>query len=215
MNGDYLNKVLKIKAKHALYHENGKWYHNLQKFPGVLFDKNGYLIFDNKEAYFNHPSLQSNKDLFIKNGIESLTEYRRFTEFEHQLIKGISPHDVNNAGFEETVRVLREVNSILRKKSLVDKLKKLYDNTCQICGTRLAISQNQFYSEVHHIVPLGEPYNGKDRMDNMICVCPNHHVQLDLKAIPIDEKSLKSIKHEISSNYIDHHNLLVEGLSKA
>ena len=29
----------------ALYREDGKWYHHLKKFPGALFDFNGYIVF--------------------------------------------------------------------------------------------------------------------------------------------------------------------------
>ncbi|SMD37660.1 5-methylcytosine-specific restriction enzyme A [Reichenbachiella faecimaris] len=208
MDGKYLNKLLRIEAKHALYHESGKWYHNLKKFPGVLFDKNGYIVFQNEKLYSSHRYLQSNKDLFIKDGIESLDEYRKFTAFEQRLIIGIDSQDTIKDSFEETVRVLREVNTILRKKPLVDRLKKLYDNTCQICGTKIALGNKRFYSEAHHIVPLGKPYNGKDRLDNMICVCPNHHVQLDLKAIRLERNSLKLKRHELSNDFINHHNSL-------
>lgn len=215
MKGDYLNKILKLEAKHALYHESGKWYHNLNKFPGVLFDKNGYIEFNSEEAYSNHQSLQSNKDLFIKDGIESLKEYRKFTEFELQLIRGFDFQLTLNENIDETIRVLREVNTILRKTSLVAKLKKIYGNTCQICGIKIALSNNKFYSEVHHIVPLGEPYNGKDRLDNMICVCPNHHVQLDLKSITLNLETLHTVKHQISTQYIQQHNSLVFKQRKA
>lgn len=95
MTGDYLNKILSINAKHALYREDGKWYHNITKFPGVLFDKNGYVIFDNKVDYNNNPNLQINKDLNIKKGIQSLVGYITFTEREKELI--------NNVDFEDNI----------------------------------------------------------------------------------------------------------------
>ena len=44
MTGKDLIKILDIEAKQALYREDGKWYHNLTKFPGVLFDKGGYFL---------------------------------------------------------------------------------------------------------------------------------------------------------------------------
>lgn len=89
MTGNYLNKILSVNAKHALYREDGKWYHNLTQFPGVLFDKNGYIIFKKEEDYINNSKLQIKKDLHIINGIESLDNYSKFTEREKELIKGM------------------------------------------------------------------------------------------------------------------------------
>lgn len=212
MNGAFLNKLTKLEAKQALYREDGKWYHNLKKFPGVLFDKNGYILFNAEDDYLNTPSLQIKKDLHIIDGIQSLGGYKYFTEGEINLIYGIDISSGNNKGaVEETIRILREVDVILRKRSLVDRLKSIYKNTCQICGTQLSIGKNRYYSEVHHIVPLGYPHNGVDRLDNMVCVCPNHHAQLDLLAIPLEKRSLKIIRHSISLESIEYHNILFYG----
>ncbi len=45
MRATDLNKKWKVGAKHALYIHDGHWYHCLTKFPGALFDKNGYILF--------------------------------------------------------------------------------------------------------------------------------------------------------------------------
>lgn len=209
MTGKYLNKILSVNAKHALYRDDGKWYHNLTQFPGVLFDKNGYIIFKSEEDYINNPNLQIKKDLHITNGIESLANYIKFTEREKELIKGIAfgtkDKDQNE---ESTIRVIREIEIILRKKKLVDKIKKLYYNTCQLCETQVVIGENIYYSEVHHIIPLGKPHNGLDDIENMMCVCPNCHIELDFKAIPLSQNILKLNRHSISSKSIAHHNSL-------
>lgn len=207
MTGNYLNKILLINAKHALYRKDGYWYHNLKAFPGVLFDENGYVFFIDQDSYTNNPKLQIKKDLHVVGGIESLPGYREYTTFERNLIKGVYSEGVNGKEDEETIRVLRHREIVLRNKTLVVKLKRLYDNTCQICGTKLSIGHDIYYSEIHHIISLGRPYNGKDTLSNMICVCPNHHVLLDMKAIPI---TLMIQKHEISQESIDFHNSLVK-----
>lgn len=80
MKGKQLNTILKIGANHALYREDGKWYHNLTDFPGALFDKNGFLFFDRISDYLGHPHLQIGKDLHIKNGISSISGYKAFTK---------------------------------------------------------------------------------------------------------------------------------------
>ena len=55
-----IEKIVKTGALHVLYREDGGWYHQLKKFPGVLFDDRGYVIFETKEDYKN------NKDNFYK-----------------------------------------------------------------------------------------------------------------------------------------------------
>jgi len=35
------------------------------------------------------------------------------------------------------------------------------------------------YAEAAHIRPLGDPHNGPDTPDNILCLCPNHHVLFD------------------------------------
>jgi len=209
MNGNYLDKLLSLNAKHALYREDGKWYHHIREFPGVLFDKSGYILFNNEEEYYRNQDFKGIKELYIKNGIKSLEGYKVFTPDQIKLIYKINIDSMNNKNIdEEIIRISREVATILRKKSLIIKLKTIYNNTCQICGIMLSAGNNKFYSEVHHIIPLGHPHNGKDNLGNMICVCPNHHAQLDLLAIPLEIESFKIIRHSISSASLEHHNLL-------
>lgn len=86
MNGNYLNKLLELNTLHALYREDGKWYHHLKKFPGVLFDTNGYLIFQTIEDYINNSSLIKQKDLHIINGLSSLAGYQKFNSAELEKI---------------------------------------------------------------------------------------------------------------------------------
>jgi glycosidase len=56
--GRVLNKLWRVDAAHALYLEDGKWYHHLERFPGALFDFNGYVLFRTREDYLNSPYLQ-------------------------------------------------------------------------------------------------------------------------------------------------------------
>lgn len=106
-----------------------------------------------------------------------------------------------------------------RNRHIVNSLKKLYDSKCQVCGQKLKVGYKEFYSEVHHIQPLGK-HNGPDIQENMIVVCPNHHTLLDKGAISIDIAKKKVIhflsedelngkalllKHHISKEYIDYH----------
>jgi 5-methylcytosine-specific restriction enzyme A len=174
----------------------------LAEFPGVLFDKNGYLIFNSQTDYLNHPSLQHAKDLHIVNGISSTREYVAFSNDDKRKIVIFFKEDAD----EESIRIIRQVGIIIRDSNVVRNLKRLYENCCQLCGIKLQIGKNLYYSEVHHIKPLGTPHNGTDKQGNMICVCPNCHVQLDLGGVELDIKTFVSLKHEINSAFIAYHN---------
>jgi hypothetical protein len=62
----------------------------------------------------------------------------------------------------------------------------------------------------HHVQPLGSPHNGPDVMGNLVCVCPNHHAQLDFGAIRIDGKKLRTVDcHVVAAEFITYHNTTV------
>jgi len=210
----YLNKILSINALQAFYRKDGRWFHSLFKFPGVLFDANGYVLFENQNAYLEEPKLQKGMRLHVKDGIKSLSSYTKFSKNQIELIIGFDATSFLYGNNEESpIRVKREIELILRNKNFVEKLKNLYSNTCQICDETIMLSINRWYSEIHHIIPLGQPYNGKDSLNNMICVCPNCHVKLDFNTIELGERFLSKIRHEISSDSISHHNSIYRNLN--
>ncbi|MGB2567455.1 HNH endonuclease [Micromonospora citrea] len=77
------------------------------------------------------------------------------------------------------------IERIIRSSAVAQEVKRLHGHRCQVCGTRLA-TRSGFYSEAAHIKGLGRPHEGLDRIDNVLCLCPNHHVQFDAFAIFID-----------------------------
>jgi hypothetical protein len=96
---------------------------------------------------------------------------------------------------------------IIRDTRLTKQLKILHDHNCQICGDKILLTSDRGYSEAHHIKPLGIKYNGPDIQENIIIVCPNHHVMLDYGVIPLSSDLLQKIKgHEISQEFIKYHN---------
>lgn len=61
----------------------------------------------------------------------------------------------------------------------------MYNFTCQVCEIRISI-KGIGYAEAAHIRPLGRPHNGQDKLNNLLCLCPNHHVMLDKGIIAIE-----------------------------
>ncbi|WP_433391053.1 HNH endonuclease [Micromonospora sp. KLBMP9576] len=74
---------------------------------------------------------------------------------------------------------------IVRSTAVAERVKRLHGHRCQVCGIRLT-TRYGFYSEAAHIKGLGRPHEGLDQDDNVLCLCPNHHVQFDTFAIFID-----------------------------
>lgn len=115
--------------------------------------------------------------------------------------------------FDEPVqpeRILTKVYRVLRDTKLARQIKYLHNNRCQICGCTIDLQNGNLYAEAHHIQPLGSPHNGLDVAGNIICVCPNHHVQLDYGVIRLEKSLLKMHpNHTVDDNYIDYHNLQI------
>lgn len=78
------------------------------------------------------------------------------------------------------------VQRLVRDTAQARRIKALYDYQCQICGTRLEGLVGP-YAEAAHIRPLGAPHHGSDSPDNILCLCPNHHVLLDHGGVGIGE----------------------------
>lgn len=79
MKAKEIEKIVQTGASHVLYRKTGDWYHHLKQFPGVLFDKQGYVRFETEDEYRNSSYLQHGEDLHVKEGISSLPSYTLFT----------------------------------------------------------------------------------------------------------------------------------------
>ncbi len=75
----------------------------------------------------------------------------------------------------------------LRNRKYVAELKRIYDNTCVFCNTKLQVGRETYYSEVAHIKPLGSPHSGPDIPSNMLVLCMHHHLQFDRGVLTISE----------------------------
>lgn len=145
---------------------------------------------------------KENADLFfsvsgIGGGVWGLRRAARATPVAVDISEGsVSP-----------MRELQSTYRVLRDTLLARQIKLLHRNRCQICGLALEGARGETYAEAHHIIPLGQPYNGSDVAENILVVCPNHHAQCDLGAIELEEHVLRKVPgHAVSSASLAFHN---------
>jgi hypothetical protein len=84
----------------------------------------------------------------------------------------------NNIFLRRLQRRETTVLRIVRDTRQARQIKELYDYRCQMCGMRL-VGLSGPYAEAAHIRPFGAPHHGPDTPDNILCLCPNHHVLFD------------------------------------
>lgn len=81
----------------------------------------------------------------------------------------------------------------IRDTAISREVKAVYSNRCQVCSTAIPGIGDRHYSEGAHVKPLGRPHLGADSLDNLLCLCPNHHTQLDIGGMVIrDDFSVMS-----------------------
>jgi hypothetical protein len=106
-------------------------------------------------------------------------------------------------------RVQTTVLRIIRDTQLSRRVKSLHKHKCQIlsCEYTIVLADGSHYAEGHHVQPLGDPHNGPDILENIVCLCPNHHAACDLGAIRLVAAELRQVAgHVISQKFLDYHN---------
>ncbi|SOE74554.1 HNH endonuclease [Streptomyces sp. OV198] len=119
------------------------------------------------------------------------------------------------------VRAAR-IQRLVRDAGVARNVKNLHGGECQACGLRLVGPDERPYSEGAHIRPLGKPHWGPDVEPNVLCLCPNCHVRLDIGAIVIEDdwsitvragapggnllpKLTMRKKHKVHLDYVRYH----------
>src|ERR1044071_405352 len=119
--GTYLNELWGVGAAHALYIHDGLWYHQLKRFPGALFDRNGYVVFTTKKEFLKSPHLKIAKRVHIrKPGISGIRGYVQVNR-EQMPTADVDIHKSSSTAMEGRRRLIshlqRERNpSLVRKK---------------------------------------------------------------------------------------------------
>ena len=195
----------------------------------IRFDKPVQLVRDRDASTF--PSIEGIPDSIWHRGYEMFREWNfpgfseeklisiLLSKFKYKVIYSVSFTEetmlllVKDGSEEYHIPQSRKysINRIIRDSSIIRELKMVYDNCCQICGKSIQLDQNIYYSEGHHIRPLGSKHNGIDTKSNILILCPDHHSMFDYGAIGITKrKESLIIKHKDPANPINGKKLILK-----
>jgi predicted restriction endonuclease len=148
--------------------------------------------------------------------------YRINTGFEEIEVEDVRPLPVGTIQ-PPTRTYIRTVR--LRNTLLAWELKRRYQSLCQVCRQPVWIGERKRYAEAHHLRPLGAPHFGPDIPENLLVLCPNHHVMFDHGAVVISPKTFKirhcvdgaltwpelyfASWHHLAADYITFHNRII------
>jgi len=95
--------------------------------------------------------------------------------------------DANVPGGRQRPKTSQGVTTrVVRDTKVSRYVKQMYRDACQVCGVRLEIPGGAV-SEGAHIRALGRPHSGPDTVDNLLCLCPNHHSLFDQGGIYVSD----------------------------
>ncbi|MFC2168809.1 HNH endonuclease [Acidobacteriota bacterium] len=179
--------------------------------------------------YYGNWYVTDFRDVYIENEKRKQIRFTLSQSSVHDPLSGakdvsvrpiMDPNDSASDSDEPPARIKALTRRIIRDTKKTKELKILYENRCQICSNRLYLSEKSFYSEVHHIIPLGGDHKGLDSKNNMLVLCPNHHAMFDYKVITVRPDSLTvnhlnpsaeengqklHLKHRIDTENLEYH----------
>jgi len=138
------------------------------------------------------------KEVLLRHALTSAD--RRQVEEAFSLGVPNTPYAIDLEQPESPERAKLVVYRVLRDTLLARAVKRDYGYRCQICEETIELPGLGRYAEAHHVRPLGRPHNGPDVRENIICVCPKHHVMLDYGAMRLEPMG------HISTVYVEYHN---------
>ena len=115
------------------------------------------------------------------------------------------------------------VSRVLRDPTVTQYVKRIHGYRCQVCGLVVDTPAGP-YAEAAHIWPLGRPHDGPDVPENVLCLCPNHHVAFDRWAFALsDSLTLVGLPgriqtvdgHAVDRSAVEYHRALYEAARAA
>ncbi len=181
----------RVPIKHGGYRRDGTWYHLLTVFPAAYFDRAGYVLFEDEEAYRSCPGALFAKEpgknwANFPSGISSLAAYvSRASESEEDPGR---TDDLLSA-FEGSMRLHyvrhRERERRLRTAKIRAALAAGGGRLeCEVPRCRFDFEATygdigRGFAHVHHVEALGERDEARETtLQELAVVCANCHAMI-------------------------------------
>lgn len=141
----------------------------IAEFCDVLIES-GSKIYPYDSEYINSHIISKGHNALmkcLKGKIETAKIDVEETDSDIDDFMADSSEEIVTRSRKAIVRILN------RQAKLSKRLKALYKGRCQICGFTFLKNTGGYFSEAHHIIPLGK--KGSDNIKNMIILCANCH----------------------------------------
>ena len=186
---------------------------NITKVPGIAYQDEHLLVFCKEVFEIKHGFRKINSDMGLNISIPEIHKIKliqvkerfvdqilekhhtiesylniKISNFKNKDITKIIPSSMKREPSKIKTTILRRIRDTTKTK----KLKKIYNNKCQICSYSFPTYVESGYSEVHHVWPMAD--NGDDDFDNMLVLCPNHHAEFDYRVIQFNSKEPSQIE---------------------
>ncbi|MED4599668.1 HNH endonuclease [Paenibacillus validus] len=138
----------------------------------------------------------------LEENFDNTKQMEKTLEIYLRDVVQLAPVGLSTEEEEPPQTLVSSVVRRIRDTPMSQKLKQKYNNHCQICGSAIIIGVDRYYSEAHHLKPLGRPHFGPDIESNLIVLCPNHHAEFDGKSISINPETLLIEHIESNNQYI-------------
>ena len=199
---DELSKEFGLNVVQSRYSDWGNFYGLVQNYPCALWDKSGYVIFNNEDD-LNIPEISVAKRINIPKRISSLKTYKLVLH-EAQLPEELP----SGVAYQEGTAQKIIVNKYERDKNARYACLSHYGYVCQVCHVKLsdvygATAENLIH--VHHLKPIseiGENYT-VDPISDLRPVCPNCHAVIHLRNPPYLPQEVSHMLHKASTSQTD------------
>ena len=104
---------------------------------------------------------------------EELTRFYNKTQTKEEILE-----DLKNLKPTDSEEIIVNQKTYKRDNKTISQIKILRDFKCQICGTSIIKKDGSKYIEAAHIKPKHQ--KGRETLENIILLCPNHHKEFDL-----------------------------------
>jgi HNH endonuclease len=194
--GKELSEAFNLNVEQSLYSDRGNFYGLIKHYPCALWDRSGYIIFNN-ETELQIPGISVKKRININANISSLNGYKRVI-YDFQLPEELPDGLKYQEGAVQEIKV----NRFERDKNARNKCLSHYGCVCQICRMKLTdvygiAAENLIH--VHHIIPIsevGEAYI-VDPIADLIPVCPNCHAVIHSRNPPYLPNAVSAMLKDI------------------